>query len=136
MAAILVLGGLAGGCVRDAGSVAAAYGIPTPSPSLLRRQADPKCKFFSPGAQESQDAWSPYAKKSGKSAGAAADGQVVASGDRRKQIQNLVSERDCYRRAEARVRRRLHKLQGSVTRTVKALQTSPIEGERQVVKRP
>lgn len=141
VAATLVFGGLAGGCVKDSATVAEAYGIPTPSRSLLARQASPKCEFFGSSAGASKDAWSPYAKKSGRGVRPAATREDTASDpsksdDRRSQMQNLVSERDCYRRAEARVRGRLHKLQGSVTRTVKALQTPAIENHQQVAKRP
>ena len=48
----------------------------------------------------------------------------------------MVSERDCYRRAEARVRRRLNKLQASVGRTVKALQTPMTERQEEPATSP
>ena len=136
LTALILLGGLAGGCVKDTGSVATAYGIPTPSRALLSRQGAPKCAFFPSGSLEGQDGWSPYAKTTAQSKEAGSGAAAPKPDIRRAQVQNMVSERDCYRRAEARVRRRLNKLQASVGRTVKALQTPTIERQEEPAKSP
>ena len=123
------------GCERRPWTIAEAFDIPSPSPTLLARHERPACDFGAPEEipddgearpepqPQPQDKWSPYSQnpdgKSGRnnyidktSKGTALDTGAIEAFDA------LSQERDCYRQAERHARGKLDKLQTSVRGTM------------------
>jgi len=72
---------------------------------------------------KTQDGWTPYSSNPEKKPETQAPSKNGAEGaDPAKSYALLVKERNCYRQAEAKVRKKLHQLQSSVDGTIAALQ--------------
>jgi len=119
------------GCERRPWTIAEAFDIPSPPPTLLARHDRPACDFGAPeeipdGSEEpakAQDNWSPYTQNPDGTP--ARDNYIdksakgtVASDDAIEALDALSQERDCYREAELRARGKLDKLQSSVRDTM------------------
>jgi hypothetical protein len=116
--------------------------IPLPSRALLTRQAEPRCEDIKSIADTAQstkgegkreagtqtaDASAAAAPATDQSATAAAATPAPGPGVGDANVSlalriKLEYERECYRQAELRVRERLHRLQGSVGTTIKAVE--------------
>ena len=150
--ASVLVGGLSGctlfGCAREFSDeshrelAAGQTRIPLPRPALLERQRDPGCTSETSGLdlrelqpRKSSHAPTRLANHSNMSI-ARSDvpaAPIVSTPDNNTLAQvdatlaqriKLEYERDCFRRAEARVRERLRKLQVAVGATVKAVRRS------------
>lgn len=114
--------------------------IPVPSRALLTPQAEPKCEDIKSAAgsgppakaelkrsanMQAADEVAKAAQSAGQST-AAAGSPPPGIGDADAGLAlriKLEYERECYRQAEQRARNRLHRLQESVSATVKAVET-------------
>ncbi len=118
--------------------------IPVPSRALLTPQPEPRCEELkstagnvAPAAKsdpkrlasaDGSDESARAAPSPGEGTAAAAAAPAPAAKDADASLAlalriKLEYERECYRQAEARVRGRLQQLQGSVSATVKAVET-------------
>jgi hypothetical protein len=119
------------GCERRPWTIAEAFNIPSPPPTLLARHNRPACDFGAPeeiqegdeSPVRQQDNWTPYTQN--PDSGPARDNYIdksakgtVASNDAIEALDALSQERDCYREAELRARGKLNKLQTSVRDTM------------------
>ncbi len=113
------------GCDRQQISVREAYQIPQPQQTLLQRHGRPGCDFGAPNTlpAKTADTWTPYSgKPETRTEGDTPKPAPAESADHASTYALLAKERDCYRQAEVKVRKKLHRLQSSVGDTVTALQ--------------
>ena len=113
------------GCTNQQLTIREAYQIPEPQGALLQQHTRPRCDFGAPSQLQTKakDTWTPYSGKPENRPENTPPSQTAPETvDLANTYALLAKERDCYRQAEAKVRKKLHKLQASVDSTLSALQ--------------
>lgn len=129
------------GCAGEQGpqpydTARTAMRIPLPAPALLKPQPAPGCSSrtsqLQPGAEPKRVRVANLAAGERSDSDASPSKQIVAQVDSSASLAQRIKleyERDCYQRAEVRVRERLRRLQAAVGTTIKAVkraeQTAP-----------